>query len=362
MEAPKFRGSLPVPNVQELAKKPMDQVPPRYARTDLVDPLFTSSCNSALSEQLPVINLARLASFDTKDSELQKLDHACRDWGFFQVINHGVSLSLVEAMKNKAEEFFQLPIEEKNKYKQQPGELQGFGQLFVVSDDQKLDWADMMYIVPYPKHHSSRLLEKFPLEFRGTVEAYSEAVRDLAIKLLNSMANALKIDSDYMLDLFVEGRQDMRINYYPPCPQPDLVMGLTPHSDASSLTILLQLNDVAGLQVKKDGQWIRVNPLPNAFIVNIGDVLEIVTNGNYKSIEHRAIVNSTKERLSIASFHNIKDDGNVAPAPSLVSPKSPPAFRTVSFADYIDSFFQRKLDGKAYIDELRLRGEAIPSQ
>ncbi|CAL9215290.1 unnamed protein product [Arabidopsis halleri] len=91
--------------------------------------------------------------------------------------------------------------------------------------------------------------------------------------------------------------QSMRMNYYPPCPQPNQVTGLTPHSDAVGLTILLQVNEVDGLQIKKNGKWVFVKPLLNAFIFNVGDVLEIITNGTYQSIEHRAVVNLEKERL-----------------------------------------------------------------
>lgn len=80
-----------------------------------------------------------------------------------------------------------------------------------------------------------------------------------------------------MITLFKEGMQAMRMNYYPPCPQPEQVIGLTPHSDAVGITILLQLNEVEGLQIKKDGIWIPIKPLPNAFIVNIGDILEVIS-------------------------------------------------------------------------------------
>ncbi|XP_026440618.1 probable 2-oxoglutarate/Fe(II)-dependent dioxygenase [Papaver somniferum] len=96
----------------------------------------------------------------------------------------------------------------------------------------------------------------------------------------------------------------MRMNYYPPCPQPELAIGLTPHSDFGGLTILLQINKVEGLQINKEERWISVKPLPNAFVVNVGDVLEIMTNGIYRSVDHRAVVNSTKKRLSIATFHD----------------------------------------------------------
>lgn len=78
-----------------------------------------------------------------------------------------------------------------------------------------------------------------------------------------------------MKELFDEGWQSMRMNYYPPCPQPENVIGLSPHSDSVALTILLQINDMEGLQIRKDNMWIPVTPLPDAFIVNIGDILEV---------------------------------------------------------------------------------------
>ena len=93
--------------------------------------------------------------------------------------------------------------------------------------------------------------------------------------LLGFMGKALNLDKRDMEELFDDGMQSIRMTYYPPCPQPERVMGLTPHSDASGITILLQVNGVDGLQVKKDGVWIPVNFLPDAFVVNLGDILEV---------------------------------------------------------------------------------------
>ncbi|KAL9268709.1 SRG1-like protein [Drosera capensis] len=194
-----------------------------------------------------------------------------------------------------------------------------------------------------------------------TIEAYLEGTRGLATKLLCFMADALQVDPDYWMDLFEGGLQDLRINGYPPCPQPDRVMGLANHSDSSAITILLQVIEIAGLQVKKDGKWILIEPLPNAFMVSIGDFSEMITNGTYRSIEDRVIVNSTEERLSVLSLHGMKLGGKVAPAPCLVTTESPPVFRTLSFVHYTERFFQRELDGKSCIDELKLQTEQIPS-
>ena len=107
------------------------------------------------------------------------------------------------------------------------------------------------------------------------MEIYAVELRNLAMTILGLIAKALKMEASDMKELFEEGYQGMRINYYPPCPQPDQVIGLAPHSDPAGLTILLRLNEMEGLQTRKDGMWIPIKPLPNAFIVNVGDILEV---------------------------------------------------------------------------------------
>ena len=111
--------------------------------------------------------------------------------------------------------------------------------------------------------------------WQRTLEAYSTELEIIAKKVFDFMGKALGMDPKDMKELLGEAWQAMRINYYPPCPQPELVIGLNPHSDGTGLTILLQINEMEGLQIKKDGIWVPVKPLPNAFIVNIGDMLEV---------------------------------------------------------------------------------------
>jgi isopenicillin N synthase-like dioxygenase len=165
---------------------------------------------------------------------------------------------------------------EEKKYWQLPGDLEGFGQAFVVSDEQKLDWGDMFSLITLPTHlRKPHLFPKLPLPFRDNLEAYSADLQNLAIKILELMAKALRMENNDMKNQFEDGWQAIRMNYYPPCSQPELVIGLNAHSDAVGLTILLQLNEMEGLQIKKDGMWIPVIPLPNAFVVNIGDILEV---------------------------------------------------------------------------------------
>ncbi|KAF8391138.1 hypothetical protein HHK36_023439 [Tetracentron sinense] len=351
-------SSLPVPSVQELAKDPVMGVPLRYVRPDQDPPIVS---DTTLAPEVPVIDVERLVSGESKDLELARLHSACKEWGFFQLVHHGVRSSLVEKVKLEIQEWFKIPMEEKKKFWQEAGDLEGFGQAFVLSEEQKLDWADLFFMTMLPPHlRKPHLFPKLPLLLRETMEAYSFELKNLAMKIVQKMAKALKMEPEEMRELFEDGRQAMRMNYYPPCPQPELVIGITPHSDAVGLTILLQLNEMEGLQIRKDGRWVPIKPLPDAFIVNIGDILEIVYNGTYRSIEHRATVNSVKERLSIATFFNPNFDSEIGPAPCLIGPHNPALFRRVGVEEYFKGYFARKLDSKSYLDVMRIEnGEGI---
>ncbi|KAK7260558.1 hypothetical protein RIF29_26707 [Crotalaria pallida] len=343
-----------VPSVQELVKEPLTKVPERYIRPDQ-DPV--TACNSASIPKVPVIDLSKLLSQDLKEPELEKLDYACKEWGFFQLINHGVSTSMLENVKKGAQEFFNLPLEEKKKkFAQMQGNVEGYGQAFVVSNEQKLEWADMFFMLTLPSHfRKSHLFANIPQPFRDDLEIYCAELKNLATQILDLIADALAIDPMEIRDVFYEAEQSMRMNYYPPCPQPDLVMGLNPHSDGGGLTILLQANEVEGLQIRKDGLWIPVKPLPNAFIVNLGDLLEITTNGIYRSSEHRATVNSEKERLSIATFYSPARHKVIGPASSLVTSNTPPVFNKISAGEYFKRYLSQELNGKSFLDSFRIQ-------
>jgi isopenicillin N synthase-like dioxygenase len=266
----------------------------------------------------------------------------------------------VENVKIGAKEFYNLPIEEKMKFSQKEGDVEGYGQAFVTSEEQKLDWADMFFLVTLPPQmRKPHLFPKLPLPFRDHLETYSAELKNLAIQIIDFMAIALTVDPMEIRELFGQATQSTRINYYPPCPQPELVTGLNSHSDGGGLTILLQGNDVEGLQIKKDGFWIPVKPLPNAFIINLGDMLEILTNGIYPSIEHRAMVDLNKERLSIATFYGPGRDAILRPASSLVTPKTPSLFKAISVRDFFVGYLGKELRGKSFLDSLRIQNEAL---
>lgn len=112
------------------------------------------------------------------------------------------------------------------------------------------------------------------------MDKYSSEVHKVAMRLLRFFETNLGTDKGNLSSKFEDGNQGIRMNYYPPCIQAEKVIGLTPHSDATGLTLLLQLNEVQGLQIKKDAKWVPIKPIPAAIIINIGDILEVINKEN----------------------------------------------------------------------------------
>ncbi|CAN1173725.1 2-oxoglutarate-dependent dioxygenase 11 [Linum perenne] len=194
-----------------------------------------------------------------------------------------------------------------------------------------------------------------PSSFKHSLEQYSSELDTLALTLLKYMAINLGLEPEKLLTLFKDGTQGVGINYYPPCKESTKVMGIIPHSDANALTLLTQVNDdVQGLQIKSDGKWVPIVPIPGAFIVNVGDIIEIMSNGEYKSIEHRAMVNPDKERLSIAAFHGPSVKTMVGPIPELVNEKNQAKYQSISREEYMKLVFSCKLNGKGLTSEMKI--------
>ncbi|CAI0418405.1 unnamed protein product [Linum tenue] len=309
-------GSLPVPNVQQLASSSND-VPIRYIRPELELERVSSDDEYV---QVPVIDMSKLDDGDDDDDvELAKLHSACRDWGFFQVINHGVANTMMMKMNADIQEFFNQSLHEKMECAQLPNTIEGYGQAFVVSEEQKLDWGDMLFIIARPLDgRNMNIWPKVPSSFRATLDQYSTELEKLTSSLLSSMARNLGLEPGKLLSLFKEGMQGMRMNYYPPC----------------------------------------------AFIVNVGDIIEIMSNGEYKSIEHRAVVNPEKERLSIATFHSPNFSATIGPLSNLLTKDKKgqaPNYKSISHEDYLKLGAKIKLDGKGkgLIHQMKIQPEAL---
>ncbi|VVA98875.1 unnamed protein product [Arabis nemorensis] len=344
-----------IEDVQELIKSKPNKVPERFIR-EANERGVILTLKTQHHHHIPVIDLSKLSKPHNHDDflfEILKLSKACEDWGFFQVINHGIEVEVVEDIEKVAKEFFELPLEEKKKYPMEPGTVQGYGQAFIFSEDQKLDWCNMFALgVHPPPIRNPKLWPSKPARFSENLEGYSQEIRKLCKRLLKYIAISLGLKEERFEEMFGEAVQAVRMNYYPPCSSPDLVLGLSPHSDGSAVTVLQQSkNSCVGLQILKDNTWVPVLPLPNALVINIGDTIEVLTNGKYKSVEHRAVTNREKERLTIVTFYAPNYEVKIEPMVELVDDETNPCkYRSYNHGDYSHHYVSNKLQGKKSLD------------
>ena len=147
--------------------------------------------------------------------------------------------------------------------------------------------------------------------------SYADAMHTLQKKLMEVVLESLGLNANYLHEDIEEGSQVLAVNCYPSCPEPDLALGMPPHTDYGTLTILNQSHQ--GLEIMDhDKKWHSVPFIEGALIVQLGDQSEVMSNGRYKSTPHRAILNVQKMRLSIASLHSLAIEKKIGPAPELV--------------------------------------------
>nr|CAD1843026.1 unnamed protein product [Ananas comosus var. bracteatus] len=233
--------------------------------------------------------------------------------------------------------------------------VSGYGLVPISSFFSKLMWSEGFTIAGSPLDHARKLWPHDHRSFCDVIEEYNKAMRDLAGRLLQLMLLSLGLAEEDVnwagaTGEFGDMSTVIQLNSYPACPDPDRAMGLAAHTDSSLFTILFQ-NRVSGLQVLRPtgragpAHWVTVRPIPGAFVVNVGDLLHILSNGRFKSVVHRAVVNRTAHRVSAGFFcgppHNIK----VAPLEKLMEPTKGPAYRAVTWHEYLG--LRRKLFDKA---------------
>ncbi|OWM74096.1 protein SRG1 isoform X2 [Punica granatum] len=340
-----------IDDVQELRKCKPTVIPERFVRDMTERPVTACS-----AQDVPVINISKLGD---GEKEISRLADACENWGFFQVVDHGIDFDLLERIEKVGMEFFMLPVEEKQRYAMAPGTVQGYGQAFVFSEDQKLDWCNMFALGLEPRYiRNPKLWPRRPAHFSETVETYSTEIRKLCANLLKYIAMSLGLKGNVFQEMFGSAVQAVRMNYYPPCPRPDLVLGLSPHSDGSAITVLQQgKGNSVGLQIFKDDKWVPVLPLPNALVINIGDTLEVLTNGKYKSVEHRAVTHEDKDRLSIVTFYAPSYEVELGPMAELVDENNPCKYKRYNHGEYNKHYITNKLEGKKTLEFAKIRPE-----
>nr|AFK42268.1 unknown [Medicago truncatula] len=264
-------------SVQELALNSENLPPNNYIYNEGGVGFRDALLPSESDFQVPIIDIANLTLPSTAQHELLKLQSALHSCGFFLVINHGMTSSFLDKVREVSKQFFELPKEEKQKYAREPNNVEGYGNDTIYSENQRLDWCDRLFLKVHPEDQRNfKFWPLNPIDFRNTIQQYTECVWQLYEEIFRAMAKLLNLEEDcFLKECGERGTMSMRTNYYPPCPMADHALGLKPHSDSSSITFLLQDNKVEGLQVLKDNQWFKVPIIHDAIVINVGDLMEV---------------------------------------------------------------------------------------
>ncbi|OEL22445.1 Protein DOWNY MILDEW RESISTANCE 6 [Dichanthelium oligosanthes] len=322
-------------------------MPGNYVRPESQRPRLKEVVSGAL---IPVVDLA----CPDRAKVVAAIGDACRSHGFFQILNHGIDAGLMAAVMAVALEFFRLPAEEKAKlYSDDPAKKIRLSTSFNVRKETVHNWRDYLRLHCHPLDQFVPDWPANPPDFKETMSSYCKEVRELGFRLYAAISESLGLEVTYMKETLGEQEQHMAVNFYPPCPEPELTYGLPAHTDPNALTILLMDQDVAGLQVLHGGKWVAVNPQPGALIINIGDQLQALSNGQYRSVWHRAVVNSDRERLSVASFLCPCNDVELGPARKLVTEETPAVYQNYTYDEYYKKFWSRNLDQEHCLELFR---------
>ncbi|KAI3749504.1 hypothetical protein L2E82_20118 [Cichorium intybus] len=306
-----------------------------------------------LNLKVPVIDFERIEGGKRGEivGEIQKV---AGNWGIFQVLNHGIPSSVMEEMIQGIRRFHEQPQEVKmawySREHEQRVKYYSNGDLYV---SKAVNWRDSISC-----HYADGVLDPnaLPPVCREAIRNYMEMMMKLKNTLAQLLSEALGLDTNYLTNLDCMKTATLVCHYYPSCPEPNLTLGATKHSDPSFLTILLQ-DTIGGLQVLQKNQWVDVEPIKDAIIVNIGDLMQLITNDKFKSVEHRVRSARIGPRISAACFfypsiaNNSKPYG---PINELVEEMGAPIYRETGHKEYMAYYREKGLDGTSSLPFFKL--------
>jgi len=266
---------------------------------------------------LPVIDMSVPG-----DVLASQIGHACREYGFFYIVAHGVDQDLQQRLEQLSRQFFAQALDVKLQISMSRGgrAWRGYfpvgGELTSGKPDIKegiyfgaeLSPNDPLVQAGTPLHGSNLFPSEIPA-FRTSVLAYMKEMTDLGHRLMSAVSVSLGLSESYFADHYTSDPLILfRIFNYPA----SAAVGVGEHSDYGLLTILKQ-DMSGGLQVKTKSQWFDVTPIPNSFVCNVGDMLDRITGGRYLSAPHRVQNPSRHDRLSFAFFFDPNFNAEVKP-------------------------------------------------
>ncbi|WCJ24011.1 2-oxoglutarate (2OG) and Fe(II)-dependent oxygenase superfamily protein [Euphorbia peplus] len=302
---------------------------------------------------LPVIDLSGIPTKDRRNVVNQVLQ-ASEEWGFFQVVNHGIPLSVISGVMEAGKKFHEQEFEVKKEfYSRDIKRRVRFNSNHDLFQSQRADWRDTLSVSMLLSDHIDP--EQLPAICRDEIMKFIDEVGKIGDTLLELLSEALGLKPEYLKSIECNKGRTLVCHYYPACPEPELAMGVTKHTDNTFLTVLVQ-DDTGGLQVLHDDQWVDVKPIPGSLVVNIGDLLQIVSNDKLKSNVHR-VLPSRVPRISVLGFFAGRlalPERVYGPIEELLSEENPAKYKQVHIREYVSRFFTKRLYEKPSIDDYKL--------
>ncbi|KAH6828568.1 ACC oxidase 1 [Perilla frutescens var. hirtella] len=294
--------------------------------------------------EIPVIDFSKLGN-EKRAETMALLHEACQKWGFFMIENHDIDNSLMDEvkllMKGHYEQNMQRNFQSSDAAKSLDMNTNTNTNECIIKDK---DWETTFFIWHRPNSNINDFTALSP-HLRDAIDEYIKQLMKLAEKLSELMCENLGINKEHIKEAFAGSTGPSvgtKVAMYPQCPRPELIRGLREHTDAGGIILLLQDDQVPGLEFFKDGKWVKIPPSKNNRIfINTGDQVEIVSNGVYKSALHRVMAMKDGSRLSIATFYNPAADALISPASDLLLPNR------IRFQDYLNLYTKTKFGDKA---------------
>ncbi|MDR3470399.1 MAG: 2-oxoglutarate and iron-dependent oxygenase domain-containing protein [Devosia sp.] len=306
--------------------------------------------------QIPILDVGTLYG-DDKQAVVrvaQTLRGHLETTGFLYVAGHGVPRADVEAVREESKRFFALPDEKKLRLKIDKnfrGYLPFNGSTIVTSSVAKVskpNQSESIFFMHEVAADDPAALAEKPLQgpnqwpdegelpgFHGTIDRYVAKMSELARKMVSTIALSLGLPSGSLDDYFAKPTTFLRLLHYPTQPAEEGLFGSAPHTDYGFITLLAQ-DDVGGLEVKnKAGDWIAAPPIPDTFVMNVGDILARWSNDLFVSTPHRVINRSGRERYSQPFFFDPSMDELIEALPPTVPAGTSPKYAPVLYGEYL---------------------------
>ncbi|KAL6271469.1 hypothetical protein ACE6H2_028380 [Prunus campanulata] len=303
----------------------------------------TPQNNGADGVEIPVIDLEGFNKNDDRRVKMvNAMRYACATWGFFQIVNHGVPVAVMEEMVESIRRFHEQPQEAKMEWYSRDFSRKvnyySSGDIKGRAKPVPAEWKDTLSCRAADDQWD---FDALPELCRHEMKEYMKNMIDLQEKLSELMSEALGLSKDHLSSTGYLKSIKLSGHYYPACPEPDLTLGTIKHSDPSLLTLVLQ-DKSNGLQVLHNDQWVDVPLVDGAFVANIGDFMQLLSNDKFKSVEHRVLATPLgRPRISAVSFflpsakERIKPCG---PIKELLSDNTPPVYRITSYEEFMNHY------------------------